>query len=243
MNSLITACQKAKHIMFITGAGISVASGLPTYRGLGGIYTKSIIPPELLMTSFTLKLRPSLIWKHLHEVYKASEGVEPNSAHDSIAAMDLLSDRITVVTQNVDGLHKRAGSHEVIELHGTADSLKCTSCDYKDSNPDFSSLAKVPKCPECGSVLRPPVVLFGENLPEEAVRRFDKALEDGPDVIIAVGTTGNFPYITWPFEDGRKRGAFTAIIDPGQPKISTDIWVKEKAEDALPYLVGQMKAC
>lgn len=243
MDELISACQKAKHIMFITGAGVSVASGLPTYRGIGGIYTKSILPPELIMSRVALNWLPSLVWNHLHKGYQASENVKPNIAHDSIAMMDLLTDRVTVVTQNVDGLHKKAGSHEVIELHGRADVLECTSCEYKDDEPDFNSLEKVPKCPKCNSVLRPPVVLFGENLPDEAVEQFTNAFDNKPDVIIAVGTSGNFPYILEPIEEGRKSGIFTAVIDPEHPNFATDMWIQEKAEEALPYLVGKMKAC
>lgn len=244
MHSLIEACQNAKHIMFITGAGISVASGLPTYREVGGLYTDSIIPAALVMSKFAFKWMPSLTWRHLHKGYKSASDVKPNAAHDAIAAMELLTDRITVVTQNVDGLHTKAGSTEVIELHGHADVLECSSCNYTNAEPNFSSLGKVPRCPLCKAVLRPPVVLFGERLPQDAVNNLVNACADKPDVIIAVGTTGNFPYIVAPLEEGRRHGAVTAVIDPSPPEnFVTDIWVKEKAEEALPYIAGKMNAC
>jgi len=246
MEELISKCKKAKHIMFITGAGVSAASGLPTYRGVGGLYAgKSLLPPEIAMSKYAWKLMPSLIWKHLHKGYGASSNVVPSIAHDSISLIEALVDKVTVVTQNVDGLHRKAGSSDVIELHGSADYLICEKCDYQES-PDFTSLPKLPKCPKCKYVLRPPVVLFGENLPENSIDRLERALESKPDVVIAVGTSGNFSYVVEPLRYIREIGGFTAVIDPIlSPNLAafTDLWIKNKAEVILPKLAGALPAC
>lgn len=235
MKQLIEACQNAKHIMFITGAGISAASGLPTYRGKNGIYTNSIIPASLILSKTAFKWFPNLVWRYLKRGYR---NAEPNLAHNSIAVLDLLVDRITVVTQNVDGLHRKAGSHEVIELHGRADVLKCTKCGKtKDVE-----LGPLPRC-ECGGIMRFPVVLFGENLPKDEVGRYFSAIKDFPDVIIAVGTSGNFEYISLPIESGKRRGAFTAVIDPEADNFASDLWIKGRAEEILPKIVDNLKAC
>jgi len=249
MDELISRLKDAKHVMFITGAGVSTASGLPTYRGVGGVYTddKSLIPPEILMSKAMWKIRPQWVWDHLHKIYAASQGAEPNAAHDAIVMMEALIDKITIVTQNVDGLHRKAGSDGVIELHGSADSLFCEKCGHKEVPDDFSALPNLPKCPECNHVLRPPVVLFGENLPEMAINSYQKALDSKPDVIIAIGTTGNFPYIVEPMRFVKEElGGFTAVIDPilsDNFAPYTDAWINESAEIALPKLAGALPAC
>lgn len=245
MNELIKHCQAAKHIMFITGAGISAASGLPTYRGVGGLYSgRTLLPPELIMTKWTFNWFPSWVWSHLHKGYKAGSKAKPNIAHDSIVLMEALVDRITVVTQNVDGLHRKAGSNEVIELHGHADELICSRCKAKFQGLDLSNLPKVPHCPQCNGILRPPVVLFGEDLPNEAISALTSAIIDNPDVVIAIGTTGNFEYVIQPMLDAKKAGKYTAVINPEKPKNFgfVDMWVRAKAEEALPALVGALKA-
>lgn len=244
MEKLIEACNAAKHILFITGAGISAASGLPTYRGVGGLYAgRTLLPPEFIMSKWAWKWMPSLVWSHLHKGYKCSKNVEPNIAHDSLVLMEALVDQITVVTQNVDGLHRKAGSSNVIELHGSADMLECRNCGYKNTELNIDTLPALPTCPLCDIPIRPPVVLFGEMLPSQAVVDLERAIMSNPDVVIAVGTTGNFEYVLEPMRVAHKRGKITAVIDP---KISPTLapyakmWINEKAEDALPYLASKL---
>jgi NAD-dependent deacetylase len=213
MERLAEKICDSEHVMFITGAGISVSSGLPTYRGVGGLYRgESMIPPEVLMSGWMLKHFPGKVWEHLHAIYKASAGAKPNAGHKAISGLEAFT-KVTVVTQNVDGLHLMAGSTNVVELHGNAQSLECTECDYYFKNPAFEEMSGVPRCPDCNSVLRPPVVLFGEQ-----IRGADKlyAAFEGrmPDVVIAVGTTARFPYILEPLEIAQLNGRTTAVIDP-----------------------------
>jgi NAD-dependent deacetylase len=243
MEKLIKACNAAKHILFITGAGISAASGLPTYRGVGGLYAgRTLLPPELIMSKWIFDRFPSWVWNHLHKGYKAGANAKPNVAHDSIVLMEALVDRVTVVTQNVDGFHRMAGSSEVIELHGQADRMVCSKCRARFEGLDLANLPKLPRCPQCNGILRPPVVLFGEDLPYEAIRDLNRAIIDNPDVVIAVGTTGNFEYVLQPMMAAKKVGKFTAVINPECPPnlAFADMWVREKAEDALPYLASKL---
>lgn len=234
--SLIEKCSSAKHIMFVTGAGISSGSGLPTYRGKNGIYTNKLIPAELIMNAVTFKYFPSLVWGRFREAMKVK--AEPNNAHITIAAMEYLVDKITVVTQNVDNLHNEAGSTDVIELHGNATKMACSKCGMEYSYVDINT---TPKC-RCSGVIRPNVVLFGENLPAEAVNRYQQ-VADLPDVVIAVGTTANFDYILDLFRKAKSRGATTALIDlqfSNNLSGLIDCWVNEKAEVAIPYIANQM---
>lgn len=239
-NDLILACKRANHVLFITGAGISAASGLPTYRGENGLYSKSVIPPEWIMNGLIMKWFPGLIWKRFYKLY--SKEIKPNVAHESIALMELFIDRVSIITQNVDGLHHKAGSSEIVELHGRAYELKCTHCKFIDKSPNLSNIKEIPKC-ICGGILRPNVVLFGEELIESETNKYFNIISSNPDVVIMVGTSANFSYVNWPIYNGIKNGAITAIINPNKPEIVPHIWIKEKAEDALPYLAGQIGAC
>jgi NAD-dependent deacetylase len=142
------------------------------------------------------------------------------------------------LTQNVDGFHRQAGSTNVIDIHGDVHDLACTSCPYRNTVEDYSGLEETPGCPECHSVLRPAVILFGEMLPQAKVLRLGAELERGFDAVFSVGTTSVFPYIAQPVVDARMRGIPTVEINPGNTEVSdvVDLKLDARAAEACPAI-------
>jgi len=213
-----------RRVAFITGAGISAESGLPTYRGVGGLYNEMTIdeglPIEEILSGETFARDPALSWKYLFEIERACRGAQPNEAHLIIAGLER-SHEICVITQNVDGFHVAAGSHDVIEIHGRLSELRCTACAVVSTQRDFDALALPPRCGRCGGILRPDVVLFGEMLPLRAVARYEAALRRGFDLVFAIGTTAGFPYIYEPVATSARAGIPTIEINPDRTPLSS----------------------
>lgn len=229
----------ATRLLFVTGAGISADSGLPTYRGIGGLYeadtTEDGIPIEDALSGEMLAVRPDICWKHIHTIEAACRGARPNGAHEVIVALASRVPHTWVLTQNVDGLHVAAGSREVIEIHGNIHDLDCTRCDWHARVPDYAALAPVPRCPRCDAVVRPRVVLFGEALPVEPFETLRRQLGQGFDAVIAIGTTAVFPYIAGPVIAARRHGIPTIEVNPGRSEISglVDLHIRDRAEPTL----------
>lgn len=216
---------RANHVLAITGAGISADSGLPTYRGIGGLYenkdTEDAMPIEEALSGETFARDPALTWKHIARIEAAGRGAGYNAAHLVLARLEEVCGHVCVITQNVDGFHTAAGSNDVIEMHGNVHDLHCTRCHYAKRVDDFSSLATVPPhCPDCGAIVRPRVVLFGEMLPARAVARYEAALAGDFDVVMAIGTTAVFPYIAAPVVTAAQAGAATIEINPATSELS-----------------------
>ncbi len=228
-----------KHIVLLTGAGVSVASGLPTYRGPGGLWEQD----DLAALVDARNLPGSLpgLWRLYSERRRHALASGPNPAHFAIADFQRARpDAVTLFTQNVDGLHARAGSPETIELHGSAFRTRCTNprCDLPPFA-DTRSYDAVPECPTCGHGLRPDVVLFGENLPEAALRRANSALA-ACDLFLAVGTSGT----VWPAAAfvglAAQAGAKTVLVnlDEGEGAGEFDEVILGRAEEVLPRLLA-----
>lgn len=220
---LAAELRGARRVAFLTGAGLSAESGLPTYRGVGGLYNGMTRdegrPIEDLLSGETFAREPALTWKYLLEIERACRGAAPNLAHRLIASLEALCD-VHVITQNVDGLHQAAGSSQVIELHGRLRELFCSGCRWRLAAETFEGLTLPPRCRECGAVLRPNVVLFGEMLPLQSVARYERELAKGFDLIFAVGTTAGFPYIHDPVVEATRRGVITVEINPDRTPLS-----------------------
>ena len=219
------AClRRASSVLFITGAGLSADSGLPTYRGVGGLYDRGTTdegyPIEVALSGQMLCREPAICWKYMAEIEAACRGAAPNRAHAVIAALERRVRRVWVLTQNVDGLHRRAGSSNVIEIHGNLSRLDCLACGYSEPREDLEGVSIPPLCPTCGGVLRPPVVLFGEALPGRALAALERELSVGFDAVFSVGTTSVFPYIAAPVHLARRQGAATIEINPGESEVS-----------------------
>ena len=227
----------ARRILFVTGAGVSADSGLPTYRGIGGLYERDVteegLPIEVALSGTTFRRRPALTWKYIAQIEATCRGARPNAAHDAMAWLEATRGGVTVLTQNVDGLHRAAGSRDVIEIHGTIHHLVCTACDHAHDVPDYAGLALPPACPRCGALVRPDVVLFGEMLPEAALDRLRTVLDRGVDLVFTVGTTSVFPYIAEPVLAARRAGVPTVEINPGDSEVSDVVDVRLQVGAAL----------
>ncbi len=213
-----------RSVLFVTGAGISADSGLPTYRGIGGLYeqehTDEGVPIEVALSGAMFQRKPELTWKYIHQIESSCRGAGPNRAHLAIAQLESRFERLWTLTQNVDGLHHSAGSSNVIDIHGDVHKLLCTACGHRWAVPSYASIEIPPACPLCGGLVRPEVVLFGEMLPVSQVRRLEQELTRGFDAVFSIGTTSVFPYIAEPVIDARRRGALTVEVNPGRSEVS-----------------------
>lgn len=222
--------QKATSVLFITGAGISADSGLPTYRGIGGLYenaeTPEGIPIEEALSGEMMRRNPALTWKYIQQIEATARGASFNRAHSILADAERRFERAWVLTQNVDGLHRKAGSKNVIDIHGDVHHLLCTACAHRETVEDYSHLAPLPLCAGCEAPLRPDVVLFGELLPLHKVELLERELRRGFDVVFSIGTTSVFPYIARPVIEARMRRKATIEINPGETLISDEVDVK-----------------
>ena len=217
LEEVAAALRRAKRALFVTGAGLSADSGLPTYRGVGGLYdgmaTAEGLPIEQVLSGDTLQRKPELTWKYLREVARACEKASFNRGHRVIAELERRLESVVVLTQNVDGFHQRAGSTQVIEIHGNLFNLRCTRCPARRRVSSIAALPPLPKC-SCGAVERPDVVLFGEYLPEQQMALLMRELEAGFDIVLSVGTSGLFPYIRLPMIRAQVYGWPSVDINP-----------------------------
>ena len=178
------------NIVVLTGAGISVGSGLRPFRGPGGIWVEHNV--ALYGTLEGLVSEPEKVWQLFGPMRQVIAEAKPNPGHLALAAFEagLREDQnFLLVTQNVDGLHQRAGSRNVVELHGTMSRTRCSSCDIAAFEDTMAHTESLPLCPACGQPLRPDVVLFNEFIPPLADWTSKKALRDC-DLFIAIGTSG-----------------------------------------------------
>jgi NAD-dependent deacetylase len=212
-----------RRLLFITGAGLSAEAGLPTYRGVGGLYsgaeTEHGMPIEVALSGSMFRRRPEITWHHIAQIELAVRGSAPSAAHKLIAALEAQYE-VVVLTQNVDSLHRLAGSTQIIDIHGDCRELCCTRCTYRESRSDYAGLAIPPYCPQCAAVLRPDVVLFEEMLPSDKLDRLTAELKRGFDAYFSVGTSSLFPYISRPIYDAGRRGLLTVEINPETTSVS-----------------------
>jgi NAD-dependent deacetylase len=207
---LIEKLRAARHVAVLTGAGVSAESGVPTFRdaqtGLWAQYN-----PMELATPQAFQQNPKLVWEWYEWRRQLVEQVEPNPAHRALVELERLVPRFTLITQNVDGLHRRAGSQNVIELHGNIARTKRFDDDViVEQWQDTDEVP--PRCPQTGSLLRPDVVWFGEMLPSEALETATATTRDC-DVFLSVGTSGQVePAASLPYW-ALQHGATVAIIN------------------------------
>ena len=221
----IAGClRKARSLLFVTGAGMSADSGLPTYRGVGGLYdggkTEEGVPIEEMLSGEMFAHRPEWTWKYLRQIEAACRGAKFNRGHAVIAEMEQHFERVWTLTQNVDGFHHDAGSVNVIAIHGQLRQIRCTRCSHRETVSDYAHLVDLPTCQQCSAVLRPDVVLFGEGLPDDGIREMKKQLREGFDMVFSIGTTSMFPYISFPVELAVQYDKPTVEINPGTTPVS-----------------------
>jgi NAD-dependent deacetylase len=211
----------------VTGAGVSKESGIPTYRGQGGLYDD----PEQghrtveALSGPTLASDPDRTWRVTAQLARQAAQAKPNAAHQALASIECKVERFVLLTQNVDGLHRLAGSRNVIEIHGDIFETRCVSCGV-EGRLDRSTLAALvgaPRCNACPGLLRPDVVLFGEMLPSDKCERmFHEFHVNVPDLVVIAGTSALFPYITEPVVVARHAGSLTVEVNP-EPTLLSDV--------------------
>jgi NAD-dependent deacetylase len=230
--------RERRRVLFITGAGLSAESGLPTYRGIGGLYasaeTEHGMPIEVALSGTVFYRQPEITWHYIARLEAAVRGARPNRAHQIIADLESKHE-VVVLTQNVDGFHRAAGSTRVIDIHGDCHSLVCTRCGDRETREDYAGLSLPPVCPKCGSLVRPEIVLFEELLPTDKLRELGDELSRGFDAYFTIGTTSVFPYIAQPIVDAARSGKLSVEINPEPTEVSeiVDIALRTGAIRAL----------
>jgi NAD-dependent deacetylase len=230
VGQVVELLRQSRSLLFITGAGLSADSGLPTYRGVGGLYEnedpEENVPIEELLSAGMIRARPKLTWKYLLQIERAGRNARPNRGHEVIAQMEARFERVWVLTQNVDGLHRQAGSRNVIDIHGDLRRIRCMHCPYQQPATDYDGFALPPRCPDCRGILRPDVVLFGERLPAEQLATYQTETARGFDLVLSVGTTSVFPYISAPVLDAYHFRKPSVEINPGETDVTEFVTVK-----------------
>jgi NAD-dependent deacetylase len=233
---LIDAMRSAGRTVVLTGSGVSAESGVPTFReAQTGLWAR--FDPQELATPEAFERDPKLVWDWYGWRRKLVAEASPNQGHAAISEMEHLFSDFTLITQNVDGLHARAGSREVIELHGN---ILRTKCSVEGTIvEDYEEKETPPSCPSCGAPLRPDVVWFGEMLPYEALDAASEAAR-GADVFFSIGTSSLvFPAAALPFEAVENQATLVEI-NPGETPLTphADYALRGPAGEILPRLVA-----
>lgn len=237
--SLIEKLKKSESIVFFTGAGISAESGIPTFRGKDGIWNK--IRPEELANFNAFIRNPELVWEWYKHRKKIIHDSQPNAAHKTISEVQDYFKEVTVVTQNIDNLHRRAGSKKIFELHGNVERNYCINCkEYYNEELDFS--AGVPKC-KCGGLIRPDVVWFGEFLPMDQFTGGEKA-SASCDVFFVIGTSAVVYPAAGLISVAESSGATIVEVNLEETALShlADFSYFGKAGEILPEIFSEYKS-
>lgn len=176
----------AARIVFLGGAGVSTASGIPDFRSATGLYNQerqTKYAPETLLSYHFMVRHPEEFYAYLRENLHYPQA-EPNQAHFSLARLESAKPNTTIITQNIDGLHQKAGSRNVLEIHGNLERFYCLKCGCDYPSDLVWEISKVPRCPVCGGLIRPDVVLYGELLDEELVEQAQRAISQAELMII-----------------------------------------------------------
>lgn len=234
--------QHRGRVVALTGAGVSVASGIPAFRGRDGLWSR--FDPEEFAHMEAFRRDPERVWAMLEELYDALAAARPNPAHQALARLEELGYLRAVITQNIDGLHQAAGSRDVIELHGNFQRVVCMDCGSRYSAESVRRLAGLPgggghRC-WCGGWLKPDIVFFGEELPQYAFLRAWAEVQNA-GLLLVVGTSAEVePAASLP-RWARKAGAVLAEVNP-HPALGADVLLAAPAEQVLPAVVHQLEA-
>ncbi len=224
-----------------SGAGISAGSGIPTFREADGIWTR--YPIQEYGTADAFLRDPEKTWELFGNLAADLDAARPNPAHLAMAELESRGQLRAVVTQNIDGLHQRAGSVEVIEYHGNAATGRCPRCQRSFTLRELSPWPPAPRCPQCIEVIRPDVVLFGDPIPEAAARRAQE-LFTVCDAVLAVGSSLQVAPASWLVVAAAHRGSAVIVIDPEPSAIAASaatVMLEGPAEEILPAIVANLR--
>jgi len=227
--------REARSVAVLTGAGISAESGLPTFRGPGGLWRN--YQPHQLATPEAFARDPRLVWEWYDWRRSVHAKCEPNAGHRALVALEARAAGFALITQNVDNLHERAGSRRLIRLHGSVWRVRCAGCGLEDLDTRVPLEPLPPLCP-CGAILRPAVVWFGEPLPDVALRQAWQAAQDA-DVFLVIGTSSVvYPAAALP-RVALAAGARVIEVNPEPTDLSAhaSLSLQGPAGDVLPQMV------
>jgi NAD-dependent deacetylase len=230
---------RSRYAVALTGAGISVESGIPDFRSAGGLWSKYDPMEFAYIKSF--RANPAKVWQMLVELDQVLLRADPNPAHLAMAELEMRGILKAIITQNVDSLHQRAGSTKVIEFHGNNRTLRCDSCGQKFPRDAVSLQTLPPRCP-CRGALRPELVFFGEAIPSDAYHQAMAAAEKC-DFLLVVGTSASVAPASLIPRVAKQNGAFLLEINPKASELSnhlTDFHLAESAGIALPAIVAAL---
>jgi NAD-dependent deacetylase len=234
-------------VLVITGAGVSAESGIPTFRGKDGYWRN--LDPAKLATPEAFAKNPNLVWEWYRERRQRIRNAQPNTAHQAIAKLAQHAREFLLVTQNVDDLHVRAEwegntlvRQNIVQIHGDIFITRCSHCDFSRNERD-RDVDGLPKCPQCGALMRPGVVWFGEQLDLGEVHRVENFLDEGAcDFALVIGTTATFGYIIdWALRAISSNGELVEM-NPEETSLSqfATHLIREPAAVALPRLVDEL---
>lgn len=241
LRGLARAIARAKRVVVLTGAGISVAAGIPDFRSNDGMWRR--YDPKVYASYANFLKHPEMFWKMSTELRRATRGKRPTKAHFALAGLRRMGKLQTLITQNVDNLHQLAGVDDVIELHGTGKVCKCVECDYCGNAdvvlPDgLVPWIDVPRCPKCGGLVKLDVVLFGEQVERDVFERaFDAA--SSADVLVVIGSSLEVMPANVIPRKAKMNFATVGFLNKSSTRLDdcTDYIVRGDSEDLVPRLV------
>ena len=232
--------REAKNIAVLTGAGISVESGIPPFRGKGGVWEK-FDPMEYAHIDAFMQ-DPGKVWAVLLKEMKVIvDQARPNDAHLGLAKLEKLGKNVTIITQNVDGLHQSAGSTDVIEFHGNFAWHHCLSCRRRYASRQIDLTSIPPRC-DCGGILRPECVFFGEMIPPDLLSR-SRQISSQCNIMLVIGTSAIVQPAAWMPVIAKDAGAKVVEINPETTPLSHDVsdyFIQGKAGEIIRGIVAQI---
>lgn len=234
------ALAGARRAVALTGAGMSVDSGIPDFRSAGGLWTR--FPPDQYATVTAFRADPARCWTMLRAMLAVLRAAAPHDGHRALAALERHGLLARVVTQNIDGLHRQAGSRDPVEVHGNVDGLHCPLCGFTDRGAEAPDDG-VPACPRCWSPMKPPVVLFEESLPAPAMGEAWRLVQ-GCDLLLVIGTSLVVqPVASLPHVAASAGATLVEIdLDPGHMRDLGALEIAGSAAEVLPRLASRALA-
>ncbi len=230
----------AKTVISLTGAGISVESGIPDFRGACGLWEK--YDPMEYAHIDAFRRNPEKIWKMVFELIELTSSASPNPAHRALAELEKKSILRSIITQNIDNLHQSAGSRNVIEFHGNAGRLDCLNCGRSYGTGEFELKSTPPRCRDCSAILKPSVIFFGEAIPMQALAESER-LSNLADAILVIGTSAVvYPASSIPFivKSSGGRVIEMNLESTGLTHSITDVFIQGPVGSTLPELIARL---
>lgn len=235
--------KKSKNLIALTGAGISVESGIPDFRSAGGLWDK--YDPAVYATIEAFHKMPGKVWEMIFDMIELTTSAGPNPGHIAMAELEAMGLLKSIITQNIDNLHQRGGSRNVIEYHGNSSRLVCLRCGSDYGIDEFRIPAReIPVCRACQKILKPSVIFFGEMIPQKALME-SQFLADSADAVLVVGTSAVvYPAAGIP-ETAKENGAVIIEVNLEETVLSggvTDIFLMGPSGTVLPELLKAVKS-